>query len=230
MNLKKTYRAVLLAALGLASLTTAQAAAYNGDLIVGFTSQSGTDLIYDLGAASSLFNGETWTLTPLLLSYNLNTVNWGVIGDKNLAGVRTAWTTTTGYTPNPVPNTTTWGNLDTAASSIYSNFGTAGAGQSISIDSADQNSWNQQTIVGSLTTQYVNAYGNPNVVGLTSDSFFSMVANGSSPTPLGNFSLDNTGVLTFNAQPVPEPAAASLIGGGALLMLVLRSKFRRHQS
>ncbi|MES1180598.1 MAG: PEP-CTERM sorting domain-containing protein, partial [Verrucomicrobiota bacterium] len=30
--------------------------------------------------------------------------------------------------------------------------------------------------------------------------------------------------------PVPEPGAASLIGGGALLLLALRNKFRRPHS
>ena len=228
--MKQLYKAALLAALGLASITPAQAATYNGDLIVGFTSQSGNDLVYDLGATSSLFNGETWNLTALLTGYNLNTVNWGVLGDKNISGVRTAWSTTDGLTPSTLASTPAWGSLDTATKSIYQNFGAAGAGQSLSIDSADDNSWNHQTISPSLSTQYANVYGNPNVVGLTSDSLYSVVANGSDPAMLGSFTLDNTGTLTFNIAPVPEPASASLIGGGALLLLVFRNKFRRQQS
>lgn len=230
--MKQLYKAALLAALGLAGITSAQAATYNGNLIVGFTTQSGNDLIYDLGATSSLFDGETWTLTSLLTGYNLSTVNWGVIGDKNVSGVRTAWMTTDGVTPNAVPNNTSWGNLDNATASIYQSLSTAGAGQSALVDSSVTISWNKETLDGlTSATSYQSYKGNtPDVSGLTSASFFGMVANGSAPTLLGTFALDNSGVLTFNAAPVPEPGTASLIGGGALLMLALRNKFRRAQS
>jgi hypothetical protein len=230
-NMKKIHTTALSVALGLAGLATAPAATYNGDLLIGFTTQSGDDLIYDLGAASSLLDGQTWNLTELLTGYNLDAVNWGIIGDRNVSGARMVWSTTeSGLTANPVPNTASWGVLDNAISSIYQNFNTAGAGESISIDAANQNSWNQQTIVGTLTTQYHNAYENPNVVGATTASLFSMVANGSAPTQLGSFSLDNNGVLTFSATPAPEPGVAGLLGGGALLLFAFRRQFHRQQS
>lgn len=225
--MKKLYRAALLAVMGLASLGTAQAAVYSGDLIVGFTTQSGNDAIYDLGTESSLFVGKTWDLSSLLTGYNLNNVNWGVIGDTTVSGVNTAWTTADGFTPFRVPNTATWGALNTATKSIYSNFGAAGAGQFMSITNNDDNSWNEQTISGTLTTQYVNAYENPNVVGLTSDSFYSVIANNSAPTLLGHFVLDGTATLTY----VPEPATDVLAGAGFLTLIVsLRNKFRRKQA
>ena len=72
----------LLVLLGLAVIQSAQGqggATYNNDLIVGFSTQSGTDTLYDLGAESSLTNGETWNLGSLLTSYDLSTVDWGVI-------------------------------------------------------------------------------------------------------------------------------------------------------
>jgi hypothetical protein len=209
-------------------MVTAQAAAYNGDLIVGFTTSSGSDVIYDLGAESSLVNGETWDLSSLLSGYNLNNVNWGVIGDQSISGTRYAWTTTDDITANTVPNTAAWGNLNQATASIYQNFGTAGAGQSLSIDSTDANSWNTQTLKPSLNTDYVNAYENPNVQGVTSDSLYSMIANGSAPTLLGNFTLDGGSNLTFNE--VPEPATYGMLAEAGFLIFSLRNQLRRKQA
>jgi hypothetical protein len=232
MIMKKLYRTALLAALGLASMVTAQAATYNGDLIVGFTTQSGSDVIYDLGAESSLTSGETWNLASLLSGFSsLSSVNWGVLGDKNISGSRYVWSTTDGTTaPNTVNNNSAWGKIDNAIGSIYSNFGTAGAGQSLSIDSGDANSWNQQTINGSGSTQYINlaAQLSPNVLGLTSDSLYGALANGSDPVLLGNFALGNNGVLTFTA--VPEPITFGAFAGAGLLLVSLRNQLRRKQA
>jgi hypothetical protein len=210
-RMKKQIRAVLLGA-ALAATAQTHAATYTGDLLLGFTSQSGNDFIYDLGQASSLFSGETFNLSSPLAGFNLSTVHWGVIGDKNVLGTRTAWTTTGGLAPSSVPSTAAWGTLDTATKSVYQNFPLGGAGDSFSISASDDNSWNQQTINGSLTTQYHNVYGDPNVIGLGSDNFYSLVANGSAPTLLGNFSLSANGVVTFAT--VPEPATYVLAGVG----------------
>ncbi len=228
--MKKLYQAALLAALGLVGVAGAQAAPYNGDLLLGFSSGAGNDLVYDLGARSSLVDGQTWNLTSLLAGYDLNTINWGVIGDKNVSGVRLVWSTTGGAPANTITGNTAWGTLDNITASIYFDFSTAGAGNYITPDSTTQNSWNQQTLVGSLTTQYHNAYENPNVTGLSSASLFEVINNGSTPTQIGTFTLDNSGGMTFNVTAVPEPGTAGLIGGGALLMLALRNKFRRTQS
>ena len=229
--MKKIYTAALLAALGLTGAANVQAAGYTGHLIVGFTAASGNDLIYDLGNTSALTDGETWSsLTTLLLGsgYDLSTVKWGVIGDKNVTGTYTSWSTAS---PNPVPNDATWNNIDIAVSSIYQNFSSATAGTSLSIAYTDANSWNTQTVSPTLTTQYANVYGNPNFMGGTTATLFQAVSDGSTPAPLGTFSFDSgTGVLTFNAAPVPEPGTMSLVGGGALLLLAFRNKFRRPQA
>lgn len=205
--IKQIKLAALAATLGF-TLTSARAAIYNGDLLVGFTTQSGNDLIYDLGAQSSLTNGMTWNLSTLLSGYNLNVVNWGVIGDKNVGGVRTAWMTTDGTViPNAIPNTTAWANIDTATKTIYQFFPTAGAGQYETIDSADASSWNQETINGiGSSSSYVSNQGDPNVIGKTSATLFSMIANGSAPVNTGTFTLSGSGTLTFNTVATTPPA------------------------
>ncbi len=229
--MKKQLQATLLAVVTGVAASSAQAATYNGDLLIGFTAQSGTDVIYDLGATSSLFNGQTWNLSSLLSGFNLSTVNWGVIGDKS-GTPRVAWTTTAvgGAVPANLPSNTKWATLDTATKSIYQNFSTAGAGVSLSIAATDDNSWNQQTINGTLATAYHNAYANPNVVGLTSDTFYQVSANNTSPVELGSFSLGADSMVTYTTVAVPEPSTYSLLAGAGLLAVSLRNQFRRKQA
>jgi hypothetical protein len=222
--MKKQVRAVLMAAAILAAAGSTQAATYTGDLLVGFTSQTGNDFIYDLGQTSSLTSGQTFNLGGSLAGFNLNTVHWGIIGDKNIGGIRTAWTTTESASPNAVANLSAWTAIDTATKSIYQNFQIGGAGDSLAIAATDDNSWNMQTISGALTTQYHNAYEDPNVIGIGSASLFSLVGNGSAPTLLGNFTLSANGTLTFAS--VPEPSAGVLAGFG-FLALSFRTRFGR---
>src|SRR5262245_28701696 len=114
-NMKLKSRSLVIAAVAVAGIS-AQAATYNGDLLLGFTTQNGKDLIYDIGPASSLFPGQTWNLSSSLLGAGISALGgakWGVIGDKNVAGQRYAWTTTAGFVPSTIPNTPFWGTLDT---------------------------------------------------------------------------------------------------------------------
>src|SRR5262249_101245 len=128
---------------------------------------------------------------------SLDNVKWGVLGDKNVLGLRYAWTTTDGSTPLTLPNTPVWGTLDTATRSIASQFSNLTLGQSVSPDSTFDNSWNQQTIVGPLATQYRNVYENPNVTGLTTATFYKVRADGSAPDRLGTFTLGPNGNVAF---------------------------------
>jgi len=220
-------KTAIVAVVALAAAASTQAATYTGDLILGFTAQSGNDFIVDLGQASTLTSGQQFDLSGSLGGFNLNTVHWGIIGDKNVGGVRSVWTSTGGTLPNTVPNVTTWGAIDTATKSVYQNFPVGGAGDNFTIAASDDNSWNQQTIQGALTTQYHNAYEDPNVIGVGTASLFSLVANGSAPSPFGTFTLNSGGIVTFTAAAVPEPSTYGLLAGAGLLVLSLRRQFAR---
>jgi len=216
----------LLVLLGLAVIQSAQGqggATYNNDLIVGFSTQSGTDTLYDLGAESSLTNGETWNLGSLLTSYDLSTVDWGVI-----ASVSSSHTQYLTYNPGlgavtappPVPAFGAWNAINTAVKTIYNdNFVTAGAGNSATVLSSLAYSWNVETINPTLGTDYLNEEGgaNPNEVGETTVGFFAQPDNGTTPPQVGNFSLNSSGVVTFNTLSVapPVPKIVSLVRSGS---------------
>lgn len=239
----KLYHAALVAALGWTGATAVHAQAnYNpGDLLVGFTTQSGSDLIYDLGAAGSLYNGETWSgLSSLLTSSfgtgtNLNGLYWGVLGNTaNTGTARTAFTTTfAGLVPNTVANAQMFANLNNAARAIATDFSgiTISAGQSATPLANGDNSWNQQTLSGAFNTQYLNVYENPNVQGVTSADFSQVLYTGGSPTLLGNFSLGADGSFTYSGvAAVPEPTTCSLLAGAGILLAVFRKKLRRREA
>jgi hypothetical protein len=236
-NMKSLYKAALLAVLGLASVASVQAATYNQDLIVGFTTQSGSDLIYDLGSAASVLGGtagvnDTWNLSSLLTG-NLSTVSadyWGVIGDNKTAQTPAHAVYTTIQTPGSLSGTGQWSPIDTADKTIYGSFATAGAGQYASVATGNSASWNTETISGALTTDYVNAYGNPNTLGVGSIDLMQVLNDGSAKTDVGTFSLSSGGVLSFTPTAVPEPATYGVLAGAGLLVVSLRNQLRRKQA
>jgi hypothetical protein len=223
--MKTQVRSAILIAAALAVVASSQAATYNGDLVIGFTSASGNDFELDLGSASSLTSGQ-FNLGSQLSGFNLNTVNWGVVGTGLVGSTRTAWVTVdTGLTPGQVPSLSRWSSINNAVSSLYNLFPTAGAGNSATPTSLDDNSWNQQTRVGGLGTQYHNVYQDPGVVGLTSADFYAVTIGTGSPTLLGTFSLSGNGIVTFAA--VPEPSTFGMLASMGLLALCLRRQFRK---
>jgi hypothetical protein len=235
---KKMYQAAVLAALGLASVTAAQAVTYNGDLLVGFTTQSGNDLVYDLGSFSSLTYGETWDLTSALaaagLGSSVSTAQWGIVGNANSAGIKYSWLTTADGSANPVPNSSAWLNINSADSTIFSSLSAAGMGNYGTPSSSASYSWNQETAQGgsAAPTAFSNYSQNPNSTGLGTVTLSQQIDNGSAPTQAGYFGLAVVGssdILSF--QTVPEPGSCALMAvGGGFLMLIGRNKFGRKQS
>ena len=180
------------------------------DLIIGFTKKSGNDLVYDIGQASALVDGQTWNISNLLygVSANFNVLNWGVLGDDTL---HIAWSTSTNGTPGSIDNGTL-NSIDTAIQSIFIGppgftNGIFGAGIYLIVAASEDNSWNGQTIVGTTSSSYINVYNySPNALGLTSCNLYKATDNNSTPTLQGKFTLNANGVITYNVN-VSSPVA-----------------------
>ncbi len=224
--MKKALKIMILTVLGLLGAVKATQAQTGfstvytpGELIIGFSTGSGNDTLYVLGYEKNLFNGETWNLASFLTAYgNFSTLNWGVVGNLTNAGsARIAWTTTTvGAAPSTITGIAAFGKLNTAANELANNFpGNTNivTAQSASIVATAPSSWNNETLNGTLTTDYVNAYENPNVLGVGSADFSVVTNNGSAPVLLGRFSLAANGTVTFNTiSSSPTPPVAGFTG------------------
>lgn len=197
---------------------SAGAASNNGDLILGFTSGIGNDLMVDIGQASSLTNGKAWNLATPLAGFDLTTVNWGVIGCLKVGTLGYSWTSAS--IPVQINGLTGWGNYNIAIKSVFQNFspssGNPTPGTQLSWPATDQNSWYAQTVNPSLPSQYFNVIGasasSPvDATGLTSASFYLCMSTNSAPTVLGTFSLGANGVVTFNAASASAPPAPHIV-------------------
>jgi hypothetical protein len=239
--MKNLYKAALLAALGLGAIASAQAqftysgtpqsgggATYNSDLILGFTSTSGTDTEFDLGAETSLVNGETWNLSSILTGYNLSTVDWGVVGSV-ASGHLSYLTYDDAVYGDNLPTLTgvgAWTNIKTANTAIYNNaFTSAGVDNAATILASSSASWNSETVNPTLGNQYQNENANPNSTGEDTTDFWVQNEGTQTDSVLGTFSLASDGVVTFNVAAVPEPATYGLLAVAGLLIVALRRQF-----
>src|SRR5262245_45684974 len=228
--MNKAIKSAVLVAAITAGAWSIQAATYNGDLIIGFTGGGSTsDFEFDLGPAASLTSGQTWNLGANLGGFTLANTSWGVVGSIFPGGgTRTGYiTANSGTTPANIASSAQWSTINNSISSIYSLFATAGAGNSATPASTDPSSWNQQTINSTLSTSFHNAWQDPNrfPTGPGEMDFFRGLANNTSPTILGSFSLDGAGTVTFTA--VPEPSSYGLVAGLGLLALCIRRRLLR---
>ena len=231
--MKITIKATLIALAAAGVAASAQAASYpEGDLIIGFTVQSGNDYELDLGLFSGLSNGQTWDLNSALTTANpsllTSAVRWGVIGsDFQNSGL--AWTTKQGAVPPTALTAAKDNNQDLSISSLYSLFPSAGSGASATTPNGGANAWNSQT-TGSSTTSYNKRYQNPNLIGFGTTTLWQSVGDGSAAVDVGTFSFANNGIVTFDAVAVPEPSTDGLVAGAGLLAVCLRNQFRRKQA
>jgi hypothetical protein len=247
--MKNKYKATFVALFCAASITTLKASS-GYDLIIGFTQSGGNtggnDLLVDVGPVnpyptqSGLSNGKTWNLSAALTAqnFNLKNVQWGVLGDAIYSdgqNPQTLWVTTAGSPPpTTLGNDSLFGNMDSAVNAIVqSDFGggapgyfpTPGQIAIVSNSGANaNNSWNQQTATGTLGSQFLNLYANPNVTGTNALATLWQVPEGATSlatNKLGTFTLSNTGILTFNViqstPPTPRIVKITRIGNASTI-------------
>jgi hypothetical protein len=243
-TLKNSVKGAAIVSLALAAITSAQAqtqvslaSSYaQGDLIAGFTTGSGQDLIVNLGLESSLVNGDFWNLSSLLagatpaLSPTSGSLQFGVIGDAT--GPQQVFTTHTGSgLPNRVNNTSAFGTANTSIGGLGNEFLASSSSAIVTTTASGTGSWFGETLGGGTGTIAAN-YGNPNGVageGQSSGLDFYDVTVGSSGatrTLVNTFTLESNGDLLYgNISSVPEPTSYGLLAGAGLLAMSLRRQF-----
>lgn len=209
--MKKIKMALLAIAATFTVCSANASTGYTGHLIVGFTLKTGNDLVYDIGTQASLTDNKSWDLSGigLLAGKNLDVIYWGVVGTKNVSGTYTSWMTKN-TVPNNIPNDSTWGNIDTAVSTIYQYMPSATAGSSYTIASTDATSWYQETINSGAPLAYISNAGDPNAYGKTTIDFYSTTSDNSAPTKIGKFTLSGAGILTYNTNAASIPPTITL--------------------
>src|ERR1700743_59647 len=161
-------------------VASANATAYNGDLFIGFYDGVGNDVLYDLGAITSITDGANSDLATVTSTFTLSGVHWGVVGNSLTSGNSRLLYTTFDTAPGTAGAQT--GNYVSSADTVmYNNFPAAGAGQHFTIAPAEDNSWTRQTLNPTLPTQYQTAWENPNTTGITSFNLWKVQANSSAP-------------------------------------------------
>jgi hypothetical protein len=209
---------ILAAASSAQAYQTLGGAYAEGDLLVGFTTGSGNDLIANLGLASSvLSNGNQWNLGSLLTGNlaGLSKVSWGVVGCT--AGPNQIYTTIAGTTlPNHFANQSAFNSVVTSLSGLGGDLnGTTGSGTPPA-SAAGDGSWFDGTDTTGTQTFYSN-YGNPNGStsnGLPSTLDFYTVSQGSTGarTLTGTFSITSAGILTFSVNTTkPTPPKPKIV-------------------
>jgi hypothetical protein len=225
----------------------AQIAYHNGDMLAGFrTFGSSTDVIVDLGSISLYQNPNGISFTPnsgvasalsSAFGGNLSSVYWSVFGFNDtgvtphdtsvIQGNRyTLWTTSPGD-----PSDSIFSNNHLVTTDMSQIIGTisqgTGAGSGI-VDvptSANGLTYQMQSFDG----------GNPGEGNFAGDwigaelkgsgvSALYQFDPGTQGTLLGNFSLDNSGNLTYN--PVPEPSTWVMLGTGLMTLIAIRRSRR----
>jgi hypothetical protein len=205
--------------------------ANSGDLIAGFTTGTGNDLMLNLGTAGSLQSGQYWDLTTLLggtipsnVSSHWATVQWGVIGAGGAFGYTTANTTPANLSTAGL--NTVKGTVNGIGGDLLSGIATPASGGS------DDSNWYGGTVSGAAGT-YETAWINPNANGAGTIDFYRGQNNNTTPTVLNTWTLytdSGTGdeiLLYGTAAPVPEPSIYGIFAGAGLLALSLRRKFAR---
>jgi len=224
---KMTLAAVFTAAVA----TSARAQYVNGDILVGFTTTdgSGTEFIENLGLATALTTGETWSIST-------SDTQFGVIGGstdgntyyitslKNGVGTRGA------YTGAASSGTA----LQGFAQVFATQNGIGGAGSIVTPAASSTYSWfNFVTKPSGFSggSSWATAAGQNADVDTSKPAYFFSVAQTGAGTVDSDFTY-SSGTLTYVGpnnltSSVPEPATYGLLAGLGLLALSIRRQFAK---
>jgi hypothetical protein len=229
----------------------------NGDLLAAFGNGGGTDVIVNLGSISSFQQGvaNSWDLSSVLTSV-FGSVNSGLywsafgVNDQSIGydptitqgDPNTIWATLARSNPaNPTHPPLIQGNsssfqLPVGDIESIGNITSPGqAAPGLIVDYAPGIE-EVSSSVGNYSTDMTSPYSG-NFAG---DWYYNVLNHGvgvsdlyqNDPdavrgSDLGDFSLNSSGLLTFN--PVPEPSAWVMMGSGVLALLALRRRDKFNQ-
>ena len=249
----KLYKAALLAALGLASVTAAQA---SNNMLLGFSDFAGpssaqNDYVIDLGAASlfttsaslnlsSLFNASTFTTAFGTDSGYLHNVAVGVVEGGPAAtkvnDTRTLFQTASGTPQVIIPSTLQTAAADAAGVAIGNYVSTTTGGWSLQVAPSSGN-LGGSTVASTTGTQPLQNLSSGVIFEDLYENIETKTGNftyaNSGWSKIGTFDINvNTGSVTFDgvASAVPEPASYGLLAAAGLLIVSLRNKLSRNQA
>jgi hypothetical protein len=233
--MKNSYKAVLLAALGLAVVSAAQAG--TSDVLLGFNDPNGptsaqNDYVIDLGAASG-FTVNTpatvFAIDPVAFntafgtdSSALNQVNVGAVEGQTGAYPKTLFETLLSATPTAF------------SSANFNNSAAAAQASPLGVQaSATSGSWTSE--LGTIAGNPVQALtGGTITETLWEETRPSLLGAPSAWTDIGTLAIDaNANTVTFtglDAPTVPEPSTYGLIGVAGLVLVSFRNKLSRKQA
>lgn len=242
-NMKNLYRVALLAALGLGSVTVAQA--QNTDLTLGFNDAGGpsaaqNDYVIDLGITgnqlaaagysySTTFSASTFNSAFSADGNALNDVAAGIVGGNTLVSPKQLYMTSS-TAPNNYTSTSLFNNSVNPAEGVtlgeYQSSSTTSTANWSQIIAASSTAPGTEVSGTSLASESGNPMGVLSSGLLTLDLFENTETSGTHGTVAG---WDEIGTVTINANndtvtfaAVPEPATYGLLAAGGLLIIAVR--------
>jgi hypothetical protein len=241
--MKNSYKAALLAALGIAVISTAQAQNY--DLSLGFNDLAGptsaqNDYVIDLGSIAN-FNvnySQSWTFSGTTFSSQYSTdANWmsdvaaGVIGASGTTLNPKEFMETGLFLPHS-QSSSQFGNATAISTGVTPGTSPSASGDWSGYVAQDPTTAGNASSGALLTASASNPLSLLSS-GVVTENLYEDVSTGTSHTftEIGTFTINaNTDTVTFtgaDATSVPEPTTYGLLAGAGLLLVGVRRQFAK---